>query len=251
MRSEGFSAPGRSGRHKSAPTSNKSFWMCFKSCKYSGVRNVQIRHADDGIRFVDAAVSRHAQMEFRQSRPVPERSLPFIARSRVDFVEFHFLHRFRERVIPRIVVCMKTGNFPTSPVHAEAIMQASARNRCNRNVARSHPIICPPEESLLTCTTPNSVQSHFQEIEMKNLFGYCARVPAYLQFPHPRRRIAAACAVLAGATFLRMARRRIQGPLRRRGLLHLHSNRARPRNNRAGLRSNRARPSGTSSFLQR
>src|SRR5689334_20273972 len=80
--------------------------------EYLGVLNVQIRHADDGIGFIDAAISSYSEMELRQPRSVPQRGFAFIARTRIDLVEFHRRFRSCRRLNSHYVVCMKIRDFP-------------------------------------------------------------------------------------------------------------------------------------------
>src|SRR6201981_733691 len=53
------------------------------------IGNMQHRNADDRVRLVNAAVGRHADVEFGQPRPVTKRRTAVVAGARVDPIEFH------------------------------------------------------------------------------------------------------------------------------------------------------------------
>src|SRR5215472_8920502 len=71
------------------------------------ILNIQHRDADDRVRLVDAAISRHADVEFWQPRPVTERRAAVVAGASVDPIEFHgrFPMRSSGLLAPASEVC--------------------------------------------------------------------------------------------------------------------------------------------------
>src|SRR5208282_4664278 len=54
-----------------------------------GVAYMQQSNADDRVRFVEAAIGRHAHVELRQPRSIAERSAAVVAGASVNPIEFH------------------------------------------------------------------------------------------------------------------------------------------------------------------
>ena len=82
--------PPSPGTDRSAPTSNRSFWMRASMASTSGaVARCQTQHADRGVRLVHRADRLDARRVLAQPRAVAERGLPRIAATRHHPVDPH------------------------------------------------------------------------------------------------------------------------------------------------------------------